>query len=755
MQMQHFTKLTLIFCTLLNPFVCTQAADLSDETANLLLSMDLEQLLETSVETASGVKESLRDAPAAMIVISAEEMQRRGYVSLDELLLDVPGFDVIGMGGSQHVVAYQRGYRTPFMQRTLIMINGIVDNHLWSHAAQISRQYPLSALDRVEVLYGPTSAVYGPNAFLGIINLVTKDASSLLDSQHQASASLQLGSYRSRGAELFAQGREGFWRYSVSGKIFASDEAGINDLAPWGFIDENTLSNRDIWGAMLDLQQNGVSYGEFYDPSKNWGTLGEISYKDFTFGWIAWDTAEGYGRYYASDRAQPNADWNHDARQFYLQHSLEVSDALLVKSQISYHSNRLWGNWAEAAADWNPGMGQYSYLSLSDWNSQNHSWLFKQDYDYQADSYWRLTGGIKYEKKQLTKSFDLCSYWSGTFCSTDPGHDGPYEQGAGIFHSLDPEPLVQPGTLHDMPAANLADIRDYGAYAQIIWDKAKWRLLGGLRYDHNTLYGSTLNPRLSAIYRWSPDVTLKFLYGRAFQEPSPIQLWGGWIGRAGNPDLRPEKAENLEFILMYQRQRWLHDVSLFAAHYRDVIKEEAENAGSRDVFGLEYRGRYSYPNFIKNAPDLQGYLYYTYTHTRSSVTYDQDAAAWLEQSSTLGDIAPHKISLGLNLPLNSYWHLNLRGNFVSPRTLYSRNPLRAAGRKAEDYSLFNLALGYQKAPFSLVFKIENVFNVDYYHPGMEQADSGDDFSQRSQGFRNSLLPQEKRSYWLNVKWTWD
>ncbi len=731
-----------------------QATEVSEETFDLLRSMDLQQLLETSVETASGVEETLRDAPASMVVVTAEDMQRRGYMSLDELLADLPGFDLIGVGGFQHVVAYQRGYRVPFMQRTLIMVNGIVDNHLWSHAAQISRQYPLSGLKRVEVLYGPSSAVYGPNAFLGIINLVTKNAAELLDTQHQASATLQIGSYRSRGAEIFAQGREGHWRYNLSGKFFVSDEAGIDDLAPWGFIDENLLSNRDLWGAMLDLQQNGRYYGEFYDPSKNWGLLGEISYQDFTFGTILWDTSEGYGRYYPSDRTQPNANWNHNARQFYLQHSLEASEKLMVKSQIAYHSNRLWGNWAEATEDWNPGMSHYSYLTLSDWNSQNHSWLFKQDYDYQFSHDLRVTGGLKYEKKQLTKAYDLCSYWSGTFCSTDPGHDGPHGQGPGIFHSLDPVALVQPGTLHDMPAANLATLRDYGIYFQAIWDKNLWRLLGGLRYDRNSLYGSTINPRLSAIYRWSPDLTLKLVYGRAFQEPSPIQLWGGWIGRTGNPDLRPEKAENLEFILMYQQQRWLHEASLFAAHYRDVIKEEAENAGSRDIVGLEYRGRYRYPNFIKNAPDIQGYLYYTYTHARSSVTYNQTAAAWLDESSTLGDIAPHKLNLGMDIPLNAHWHVNLRSNYVSNRLLYSRNPLREAGRKAEAYTLFNLAVGYQKAPLSLAFKIENLFDVEYYHPGMEQADSGDDFSQRSQGFRNSLLPQEKRSFWLNLRWDW-
>ncbi len=732
------------------------AADDSEETARILLSMDLGQLLQTSVESASGIEESLRDAPAAMVVVTDKEIRQRGYSSLDELLSDLPGFDAIGMGGSQNVVAYQRGYRTPFMQRTLIMINGIVDNHLWSHVAQISRQYPLSAIKRVEVLYGPTSAVYGPNAFLGIINLITQDASDLLDTQQRTTASVQLGSYRSRGAEMSTQGRQGDWRYSLSGKFFQSNEADIDDLAPWGFISENVLNDRQVWGALLDLGQNGVRYGEFFDPTEDWGLLGELSFKDFTLGVIAWDTAESYGRYYPSDRAQPNADWNHDARQYYLQHNYEVSDKLLIKSQILYHSSRLWGIWAEASPDWNPGMSQYSYLSLSDWNSLNHSWLFKQDYDYQFSDQLRITGGLKYEAKTLTKAFDLCSYWSGTFCSTDPGNEGPHGQGAGVFHSLDPVALVLPGTQKNMPAENIARSRDVGAYVQGILSREQWRWVAGLRYDHNSMYGSTVNPRLSAIYYWSPKTTLKLLYGRAYQEPSPIQLWGGWIGRAGNPNLHPEKAENLELIVMHQTPHWLHDVSLFAAHYRDVIKEEAENAGSRDIVGTEYRGRFKYPNILlHNAPDISGYLYYTYTHAHSSITYDQASAQWLDEGSTLGDIAPHKISAAFNLPFDRNWHLNLQANFVSDRTLYSHNPLREKGKKAEAYTVLYLTLGYEQSPLDISFRIENLLDTEYYHPGMEQADAGDDFSQRSAGFRNSLIPQEKRSYWLNLRWTWE
>ena len=135
-----------------------------------LFKMSAKDLMNIKVTLASGVEESLIDAPAAMIIITSDDIKQRGYTSLNEVLMDIPGFDISVTNGADYMTAYQRGYRTSYTQRTLLMIDGKVDNHLWSHNANISRQYPLTNVKRISVLYGPASAVYGANAFLGIIN---------------------------------------------------------------------------------------------------------------------------------------------------------------------------------------------------------------------------------------------------------------------------------------------------------------------------------------------------------------------------------------------------------------------------------------------------------------------------------------------------------------------------------------------------------------------------------------------------------
>jgi len=144
-----------------------------------LFKMSLEELMNVKVSSASGLEESMVNAPAAMIVITSEEIKQRRYTSLSDVIIDLPGFDISVPAGGSYLYAYQRGYRTPSTSRTLLMIDGKVNNHLWNHIADISRQYPILNIKRIEVLYGPASALYGANAFLGIINVITKDGSEL------------------------------------------------------------------------------------------------------------------------------------------------------------------------------------------------------------------------------------------------------------------------------------------------------------------------------------------------------------------------------------------------------------------------------------------------------------------------------------------------------------------------------------------------------------------------------------------------
>ncbi len=733
-----FNRVTLAaLCIVAGRISPLSAQDLPD--LDELLETPLSELMRVDVSLASGIEESIFDAPAAMVVITAEDIQQRGYTNLAEVITDLPGFDIILANGTSYIFAYQRGYRTPFTQRTLLMVDNEVDNHLWTHEAVMTRQYSLSNIKKIEVLYGPASAIYGPNAFLGIINIVTYDGSEVDSGENTASINVQGGSYSTRSIDVSAKGKVEKFTYAGAARIFRSDEPDLS--GKFGFLNPFLFRDKGVWGPLLNLEHRGRELGKYLDPTDDSSFMGSLSYGGAKLKFMRWVRKEAYGPYYAADRVQNNAFWNKSGSRVYLKIDKRISNRTKSRSSISYRESRVWGTWTEAL----PDTPDSSFTSSTQWNSINNSWLFKQQFEASLSGLM-FTGGFKFERKELTKAYDIPGYWNAFSSSVPSNEPGPYGFGAAIGHSRDATYTLPTPPNPEMPPSNLAITEDVGGFVQGILDATSFRFNAGIRFDHNSLYGRSVNPRATAVYKFSTRGALKLLYGEAFQEPAPIQLWGGWSGRLANPNLEPEKARSAEFIAMYQTAHVLHDVSLYYSSYENVIKEEAENAGSRNIWGIEYRGRYTLPNFISNASHISGFFYYTFTHVKSSIHFNHTSGQWEDGDTELGDIAPHKINAGMNVPLQKRWNLNLRGNFVSRRKLYSRNPLRAQEKTLDPYLVLNGALSYTYRPFMVTVKVLNLLNKTYSHPGVEQADSGDDFTSRSLGFRNSLIPQPGRSF---------
>ena len=304
-----------------------------------------------------------------------------------------------------------------------------------------------------------------------------------------------------------------------------------------------------------------------------------------------------------------------------------------------------------------------------------------------------------------------------------------------------------------MPDDNRVKFNDAGGYISVIYDNAAWRANLGIRYDNNEIWGSSINPRISGIYKFNNNESaIKFIYGEAFQEPPAQQLYGGWSGREANPDLKPEKANNVEVILMHKTGRWLHDVSLYRASYDNVIREDAINNGGRNISGLEYRGRFEFPHFIDSKNNITGNLYYTYTHAKTDRIYSHSKEIWLDENVTLGDISPHKVNLLVDIPVSQQWNFNMKANYLDRTQLYSRNPLNLQNIEVGSRIIFDSTLSYSNNNWLVSFKALNIFDRKILAPGIQKADSGNDFSKRSLGFSNSLSAQPGRSIWLTVSY---
>ncbi|MCB1159054.1 MAG: TonB-dependent receptor, partial [Leptospiraceae bacterium] len=773
---------------------------------------------ETEVVTASRTKESIIDVPASIMVVSEQDFKDRGYSSMEDIFRDLPGFDFIGLGGADPNVLYQRGYRTPFTSRTLLMIDGIIQNDLWTQVATVDRTYPISNVKRVEIIYGPASAVYGPNAFQGIINIITKTAK---DNGKQTVA----------GKTSFMYGTGPNW--TVDGAVNAQvGEVGIsmsarttqgldenNNIKGKGYQSPFYMNNPKVWGPVLFYGNMGNAYGTYKDAVNDWGTILSVTYKTLKIGAHISNKDEAYAGAYPGDKAQTNDPWSKHLVNLYVENVAEITPRLTSYSLALYRDTYTYGSWSEADGY---SLTEPSYISITRWTNASKSARINQNLEYKVNEYLKVMGGIKLEFKKLSKYYDIPGYWwSSTYFSSvdalnpavNPGiKDDPLHQNGGysIYLSSDPFILKGPSPKKRMPDENTIATYDRGGFLLTIIDWGKFRFSPGVRYDENSVYGRALNPRITGIYKMNDRTAVKLLYGEAFNEPPPMLLYGGFSGRTADLNLKPEKEKTTELIFMRQGKRISNEVSGYYARYEDVIKESAKNAGRRRIYGLEYKFRWNFSNFIDKSAPISLYTYYTYTEALADTYYDHNMGEWKEgvtplrqyeylfrgqkvagpfgsyydgpasfiprkrEYKNLGDIAPHKINLGANLPIQDLFILNLRTNYVSAREFYSRNALSDNGplKDPTDVDAVLKRIVQQETkrlPANLIFdsgitmnfkhygyftfRVMNIFNTYYVHPGTSNANAGTYYYARSSGYDSSLLPQPGRSFMMNLTLT--
>jgi len=185
------------------------------------------------VYSVSKNAEDIETAPASVILITREEIIRRGYVDIIDILQDLPGFEISKIFSATYANVFQLGFRQENTERTLLMIDGVEENDIWSNIAYLSRQYPLSNIKAVEVLYGPSSTMYGPRAFVGAINILTLGAgenpSTKFDKGNKedeklnpiyVNANFSNASFRTKDADI---------TIGLNTKNFTSDERHIMD----------------------------------------------------------------------------------------------------------------------------------------------------------------------------------------------------------------------------------------------------------------------------------------------------------------------------------------------------------------------------------------------------------------------------------------------------------------------------------------------------------------------------------------------
>lgn len=140
------------------------------------LNVSLDQLADIEVTSVSKKSEKASEAPAAIYVLTNEDIRRSGATSIPESLRMVPGISVARAGASQWAIT-SRGFSDQFANKLLVLMDGrTVYSPIFSGVWWDEQDTPLEDIERIEVIRGPGATLWGANAVNGVINIITKAA---------------------------------------------------------------------------------------------------------------------------------------------------------------------------------------------------------------------------------------------------------------------------------------------------------------------------------------------------------------------------------------------------------------------------------------------------------------------------------------------------------------------------------------------------------------------------------------------------
>ena len=218
------------------------------------------------ISSVSKHNEDIRLAPATISVITQEEILQRGYTDLIDILKDIPGFDISIYYGQLYANVYQRGFRSNNTDKILLLFDGVEENDLWSNFAHISQQYPITNIKRIEVIYGPASTMYGPNAFSGVINVITREPSDFFKNNRSFGihANTGIASYDTKYIDVSTAFKKGNFSFTVTGRFYKSDRPDLSSQALWDYdssvydVDNDSLVQ--VYQHFLGVRKDGEDY---------------------------------------------------------------------------------------------------------------------------------------------------------------------------------------------------------------------------------------------------------------------------------------------------------------------------------------------------------------------------------------------------------------------------------------------------------------------------------------------------------------
>ncbi len=656
--------------------------------------LDLSELVDVRIRVATGHPQPISRAPGAITVITADQILGMGVTHLDDLLETVAGVHVsparVGIFEPRYTV---RGIESNTAGAMLVLLNGIPIHRAAEGAPMLGLRLPVTGIERVEVIRGPGSAVYGAEAFGGVVDVITKRAEDIGGTR----VGLRGGSFDTHSGWLQHGGRLGEWDLAVTldvqttdgdaGRVIASDrQAGLDallgtaaSLAPGPLATDSDLINLHLqaeragWTARLWGFANdrglGMGLAQALDPRGSQRSnllMADLGYRTATSG--GWELTQTL----SAIHSDTDSDFNVFPPGAVLPIGADGNvDFVNPVAPVAFPEGLISRPYVEQTTVTFDSVARYQQLDRHD---------------------LRFNAGFA---RHEFDAFDMRNFGPGVIDGTE-----------GVID----------GTLTDLSGTEFAFSPDVSRNHTYLSLQDQWTPTDGLevtigaRFDHFSDFGSTFNPRLALVWHARPRLSTKLLYGRAFRAPSFAQLFTtNNPSFLGNPDLDPETSETVEFVFDARPLPGLRTVlSTFYYETEELIEFVQDPAGTSLMAqnSGQHRGRgFELELSWEGSKGLRVDANYAWQRTKNRVPGRSDYATGGPRS---------QLYVGLDWRFRPSWRANLRALRVGARDRLGSDP-RA---RLSGYTTVDLTLRRQRllGRLDLALIGRNLFSSDGREP---------------------------------------
>ncbi len=702
------------------------------------------------VVTAAGFEQKITDAPASISVITREELVKRPYVTLIDAVRDLEGVDV-------GETSDKTGQKTISMRGmgpdyTLVLIDGkrqnnhgdIYPNNFGGN--QFNHVPPLDMIERIEVIRGPASTLYGADALGGVINIITRKVSNRWRGSATVSRNFQ---------ENDDFGTDSTLDFAVMGPL-VEDVLGLGVRGSWYERDASTPEYEVITAPDGTAFERSLGFGGGGKTVDNTNRSAGVT--------LSWTPGGFQSLVFDYDRSEQEYDntpyVNNLGTETYPLGTVDGIEGLWrAAPRVGYAAEQRftrdqWSVAYEGQWDWGDG-----FVSLAHIETANHGRtlpftvaerLLHQDMycgNAATCADGPYAGLTRAERRQLVEDTFLPRP-KRTMESSQYTLDAKLDFAVGERHHFIVGGQLVDGELEDgvfgmegggEGGGTVQEHRMWSLFAEDNWSPVEALTITlGLRHDDHNVFGSHLSPRAYAVWDVSPSWVLKGGVSTGYKTPKTTDLYDGIIGFGaqgtspfvGNPDLEPETSVNSEIALYWTSTDGRHNfnATVFRNDFEDKIargetSQSCEQTGGiRPCANLGDYGLLGYTTYAQNinidevriqGVELAGRWGISEAWSlRANYTFtDSEQLSGPDEGLPLTDTARHMANATLAWQATGRFGMQLVSETRSRRY---RDVIDGVRRDYQDYTVLHLGAQYRFSDnVAINARINNLLDEDF------------------------------------------